>query len=108
MDIQNNYFVCTYLKAVPRPGERPRPNGDEKKSSSSPPIEPKRLLWWWKISSLSKNELNGLDEPKNASNVALGSPWNSYVNEDELLFDVPFDLSTRKENEIYHRGLIKI
>lgn len=63
-----------YLKAVPSPGDLPSPKGDEKKSSSSPPMEPKRLLWCLNISSLSKNELNGFEDPKNASKVARGSP----------------------------------
>lgn len=52
------------------------------------------------MSSLSKKELNGFDEPKNASNVARGSPWNSYVN-DVLLFVVPLDLSIGEEDKIW-------
>lgn len=89
-------MTITYLNAVPRPcGDLPKPKGDEKKSSSIPPIDENKLLWWSKMLSESKNELNGLLVPKNDSNVALGSPWNSYLKL-PLLFDVPLDLSVNR------------
>lgn len=48
--------------------------------------------------SESKNELNGLLVPKNDSNVARGSPWNSYEKL-LLLLLVPFDLSGKKREK---------
>lgn len=41
----SNESLISHLNAVPRPGDLPRPNGEEKKSSSSPPMDEKRLLW---------------------------------------------------------------
>lgn len=92
-------FSQSHLNAVPRPcGDRPSPNGDEKKSSSMPPIDVNRWLWWSKMLSESKNELNGLLVPKNDSNVARGSPWNSYEKL-LLLLLVPFDLSGKNREK---------
>lgn len=55
------------------------------------------------LSEESKNELKGLLVPKNDSNVARGSPWNSYWKF-ELLLDVPFDLS--EDVEVGKRKII--
>lgn len=69
----------TYLNAPPRPWREPKPpNGDEKKSCS---VSKSKTFLSNRLSPMSKNEANGLLEPKNCAKVARGSPWNWYVNE---------------------------
>lgn len=75
-----------YLNAPPSPCLAPKPPNGEKKSVS---VSKSNTFFSNRLSDISKNEANGLLEPKNWANVALGSPWNWY----EKLFAVllPFD-----------------
>lgn len=75
--------ISTYLKAPPRPWREPKPpKGDEKKSCS---VSKSKTFLSKRLSPMSKNEANGLLEPKNCAKVARGSPWNWYVN---VLFEL--------------------
>lgn len=73
-----------YLKAPPSPFLEPKPPNGEKKSVS---VSRSKTFLSNILSDMSKNEANGLLEPKNCANVALGSPWNWYV---KLFVPLPF------------------
>lgn len=95
---QNRDF---YLNAPPRPCREPKPPNGEKKSVS---VSKSKTFFSNKLScDMSKNDANGLLEPKNCANVARGSPWNWYVKLFVLLpFVVPVIRKKKNHLTILH------
>lgn len=90
--------MAIYLNAPPRPCLEPKPPNGEKKSVS---VSKSKTFFSNKLSDISKNEANGLLEPKNWANVALGSPWNWYV---KLLGPLPLVVPMKWNNtkKLFH------
>lgn len=79
----------TYLNAPPSPCLEPKPPNGEKKSES---VSKSKTFFSKRLSPMSKNEANGLLEPKNCAKVARGSPWNWYVKFVLPPFVVPIEI----------------
>lgn len=87
-------IIFFYLNAPPSPCLEPKlPNG-EKKSVS---VSKSKTFFSNRLSPISKNDANGLLEPKNCANVARGSPWNWYVKFELPPFDVPVWIQKKKD-----------
>ena len=83
------------LNAGPSPCRLPKPPNGEKKSVS---VSKSNRLFFSNGSDMSKNDANGLLEPKNWANVARGSPWNWY--EKLLVVFGPLDCPGKIQKDI--------
>lgn len=91
--------IDIYLNAPPRPCRWPSPPNGEKKSVSVSRLS--KTFFSNKLSDISKNDANGLLDPKNWANVARGSPWYWYVKLFEFVwpFVVP-GLGKQRKNQL--------